>query len=66
VDATILSAPSSTKDKDQERDPEMKSTRKGNQWSFGMKAHLGTDPNGSVHSAEVTAAHVHDGGLSAR
>ena len=43
VDATIISAPTSTKNKDRKRDLEMKSTRKGNQWYFGMKAHIGTD-----------------------
>ena len=60
VDATIISAPSSTKNKDRKRDPEMKSTRKGNQWYFGMKAHVGTDTQGLVHSVEVTSANVHD------
>ncbi len=47
VDATIISA--STKNKDRQRDPEMKSTHKGNQWYFGMKAHIGTDTEGRVH-----------------
>ena len=60
VDATIISAPSSTKNKDRKRDPEMKSTRKGNQWYFGMKAHVGTDTQRLVHSVEVTSANVHD------
>src|SRR3954447_5564519 len=43
VDATIIAAPSSTKNKQQSRDPEMHQTRKGNQWHFGMKAHIGVD-----------------------
>jgi IS5 family transposase len=43
VDATIIHAPSSTKNQDGERDPEMHSTQKGNQWFFGMKAHIGAD-----------------------
>ncbi|MDP1045510.1 IS5/IS1182 family transposase, partial [Klebsiella pneumoniae] len=43
VDATIIAAPSSTKNKDGERDPEMHQTKKGNQWHFGMKAHIGAD-----------------------
>jgi IS5 family transposase len=60
VDATIISAPTSTKNKDRKRDPEMKSTRKGNQWYFGMKAHIGTDTQGLVHSVEVTSADVHN------
>jgi len=60
VDSTIIDAPTSTKNEDQQRDPEMKSTRKGKQWHFGMKAHIGTDANGYVHSAKVTAANVHD------
>ena len=60
VDATIISAPVSTKNLSGERDPEMKSTRKANKWHFGMKAHIGTDTQGYVHSVEVTAANVHD------
>ena len=60
VDATIVSAPVSTKNLSGERDPEMKSTRKANKWHFGMKAHIGTDTQGYVHSVEVTAANVHD------
>jgi IS5 family transposase len=50
VDATIIAAPPSTKNADKQRDPEMKQTRKGNQWYFGMKVHLGTDRRGLVHS----------------
>jgi len=61
VDATIISAPSSTKNQEQSRDKEMRSTKKGNQWYFGMKAHIGTDTGkGLVHSIVVTNAAVHD------
>ena len=60
VDATIISAPSSTKNQERKRDPEMRQTKKGNQWYFGMKAHVGTDTNGRVHSVVVTDAAVHD------
>ena len=61
VDATIIAAPSSTKNQDGERDPEMKQTRKGNQWYFGMKAHIGTDSKSKlIHSITVTSASVHD------
>jgi IS5 family transposase len=61
VDATIISAPSSTKNHDKTRDKEMKQTKKGNQWYFGMKAHVGTDTGkGLVHSIVVTDAGVHD------
>ncbi|MEO5796421.1 MAG: IS5 family transposase [Rhodoferax sp.] len=61
VDATIIAAPSSTKNADKARDPEMHSTRKGQQWHFGMKLHIGVDSQtGLAHSAVVTAANVHD------
>jgi transposase, IS5 family len=61
VDATLIAAPSSTKNERRERDPEMKQTRKGNQWHFGMKLHVGSDAKtGLVHSATVTSANVHD------
>src|SRR5215203_496833 len=61
VDATIIHAPSSTKNAKQERDPEMHQTRKGKQWYFGMKMHTGTDAeSGLVHTIEATAANVHD------
>ena len=61
VDATIISAPTSTKNKKRERDPEMHQTKKGNQWYFGMKAHLGVDSqNRLIHSVVATAANVHD------
>lgn len=58
---SIISAPSSTKNKKKERDPEMRSTRKGNQWYFGMKAHIGVDSRTKlIHSVVATAANVHD------
>ena len=61
VDATIIAAPSSTKNRKQERDPEMHQTRKGKQWYFGMKLHIGVDSrSGLTHSAVVTPANVHD------
>ena len=61
VDATIIEAPSSTKNRNQARDPEMHQTRKGNQWHFGMKAHIGLDSEtGIVHSMTTTAANAHD------
>ncbi len=61
VDATIIHAPSSTKNENKERDPEMHQVKKGNQWYFGMKAHVGVDSKeGIVHSAEATAANVAD------
>lgn len=56
VDATIISAPSSTKNEDRSRDPEMTQTRKGNQWYFGMKVHIGTDRRGLVHTVTATTA----------
>ena len=61
VDATIIDAPSSTKNAEKKRDPEMHSTKKGNQWRFGMKCHVGVDAGtGYVHTIEVTQANVHD------
>ncbi len=61
VDATIIAAPSSTKNADRARDPEMHQTKKGNQWYFGMKVHIGADSkSGLVHSASATPANVHD------
>jgi IS5 family transposase len=61
VDATIISAPSSTKNRTKERDPEMHQTKKGNQWYFGMKAHIGVDSRTKlIHSVAATAANVHD------
>src|SRR5262249_15547315 len=59
VDATIISAPSSTKNAAKARDPEMHQTKKGNQWYFGMKAHLGVDSRTKlIHAAVATPAHV--------
>lgn len=60
VDATIISAPSSTKNAAQRRDPEMKQTKKGNTWYFGMKLHVGTDTKGLVHSLRTSNAAVAD------
>jgi IS5 family transposase len=60
VDATIIEAPPSTKNEDQARDPEMHQTKKGGEWHFGMKAHVGTDRRGIVHSLTTTAANVGD------
>jgi IS5 family transposase len=61
VDATLIAAPSSTKNSSGERDPEMHQTKKGNQWYFGMKAHIGVDADsGLVHSVVGTAANVND------
>ena len=61
VDATIIAAPSSTKNQDGERDPEMRQTKKGNEWHFGMKMHIGVDDrDGLIHSIETTSANVHD------
>jgi IS5 family transposase len=61
VDATIIHAPSSTKNRDQSRDPEMHQTRKGKQWYFGMKAHVGVDSKTKIiHTAVATAANVSD------
>ena len=61
VDASINEAPSSTKNRTRERDPEMHQTKKGNQWHFGMKAHIGVDSEtGVVHSLSTTAANAHD------
>ena len=57
VDATLIDAPSSTKNEDKQRDPEMSQTKKGNQWYFGMKAHIGTDvQSGLVHTVQGTTA----------
>ncbi|MBV8893980.1 MAG: IS5 family transposase [Acidobacteria bacterium] len=61
VDATILHAPSSTKNREQQRDPEMHQTKKGSQWYFGMKAHVGVDSKTKIiHTAVATAANVAD------
>jgi len=64
VDATIIDAPSSTKNKDKARDPQMHQTKKGNQWYFGMKGHIGVDSQSKlIHSVAATAANVHDSQL---
>lgn len=61
VDATIINAPSSTKNKEKKRDPEMHQTKKGNEWRFGMKCHVGVDAGtGYVHTITATSANVHD------
>jgi transposase, IS5 family len=61
VDATLIAAPPSTKNQDKSRDPEMHQSKKGNEWHFGMKLHIGADSqSGLVHSASVTAGNVHD------
>ena len=60
VDATLINAPSSTKNRAKKRDPEMRQTRKGNQWYFGMKAHIGVDARTKlIHSVATTPANVH-------
>ena len=61
IDATLIAAPPSTKNAAGERDPEMHQSKKGNQWHFGMKLHIGVDSHsGLIHSASVTAGNVHD------
>ena len=61
VDPTTIDAPSSTENKAKARDPEMSSTKKGNDWYFGMKAHVGADADSRiVHSLETTTAKTHD------
>src|SRR5471032_1194166 len=61
VDATLISAASSTKNESGERDPEMKQSKKGNQWHFGMKAHIGVDAeSGLVHTVRGTSGNVND------
>lgn len=61
VDATLIAAPSSTKNKDKKRDPEMHSSQKGKQWYFGMKAHIGVDADsGLVHTVRGTSGNVAD------
>jgi IS5 family transposase len=67
VDATIIHAPSSTKNAEKRRDPEMHQTKKRGQWHFGMKVHTGSDVGlGLVHTLEATAAHVHDASVMGR
>lgn len=60
VDATLIDAPTSTKNEEGKRDPEMKQTRQGKEWYFGMKLHVGTDPQGLVHTVTATNAAQHD------
>jgi IS5 family transposase len=61
IDTTLIAAPSSTKNEKKECDPEMHQNKKGNQWYFGMKVHIGVDSeSGLIHSVETTAANVHD------
>ena len=61
IDATLIAASPSTKNKAHKRDPEMRSSKKGNQWYSGMKAHIGVDAtSGLVHTAGVTTGSVHD------
>jgi transposase, IS5 family len=61
VDATLIAAPPSTKNREGERDPQMHQVKKGNEWHFGMKVHIGADSKtGLIHSASVTAANEHD------
>lgn len=67
VDASIIEAPSSPKNRAGQRDPEMRQTKKGNQWHFGMKVHIGADAEtGIVHSVATTAANVHDVTVASR
>jgi IS5 family transposase len=64
VDATIVAAPTSTKNAEKQRDPEMHQVKKGNEWYFGARMHIGTDAgNGYIHSVEVTAANVEERAL---
>ena len=67
VDATLISAPSFAKNAEKKRDPEMYQMKKGNQWHFWMKCHTGVDAgNGFAHTAEATAANVHDVTVAAK
>ena len=67
IDASIIEAPSTTKNRARRRDPEMHQTKKGNQWHFGMKLHIGADAEtGIVHSVATTAANVHDVTVASR
>ena len=67
VDSTLISAPSSTKNAEKKRDPEAHSTKKGNTWHFGYKAHIGVDKDtGLVHTLKVTAANIHDVTMTAQ
>ena len=67
VDSTIISAPSSTKNKEKQRDPEAHQVKKGNTWHFGYKAHVGVDKDsGIVHTVKVTAANQHDVSMTSK
>ena len=67
VDSTIVSAPSSTKNKEKKRDPDAHQTKKGNEWHFGYKAHIGVDrDSGLVHTVEATPANVHDVNMTSK
>lgn len=67
IDATIINASPSTKNAEKQRDPEMHQTKKGNEWRFGMKCHIGVDAfSGLVHTIEVTSANVHDINVAAK
>ena len=67
VDATIINASPSTKNAEKQRDPEMHQTKKGDEWRFGMKCHIGVDAfSGLVHTIEVTSANVHDVSVASR
>ena len=64
VDTTIIDAPTSTKNKDKKRDPEMHQTKKGNEWYFRIQGHIGVNSQTKlIHSVAATAAHVHDSQL---
>ena len=67
VDSTIIKAPTSTKNREKKRDPEAHSTKKGNVWYFGYKAHVGVDrDSGLIHTVKVTSANVRDVNISQR
>ena len=67
VDATIIYAPTSTKNEKREREPQVHQTRQGNQWFFGMEVQIGVDKDsGLIHSVATTSAHVSDGGVAAK
>ena len=67
VDSTIIAAPSSTKNQEKQRDPDAHQVKKGNEWHFGYKAHVGVDKDsGLVHTVEVTAANVHDVAMTSK
>lgn len=67
VDSTIIAAPSSTKNQERQRDPDAHQVKKGNEWHFGYKAHVGVDQDtGLVHTLKVTAANVHDATMTSK